>query len=236
MDREQTLQAHRAYNDAHREEIRAKRRARYREHAEEEAIQKQKYRQDNREQILAQNKKYKNRNRERILTQAAVYRETNRDELNAKNRAYKADNHEKVLEAGKVYYHANKKERKAYNQEYVRTHRQWRAEYDKNYYTGAYARGVYTARRRARKACVESTLSSAQWQAIKAAFSYRCAYCKRKRPLEMDHVVPIVKKGTHTANNIVPACRSCNATKWANLPAQVQLALPLTDVQKGSMT
>ena len=31
--------------------------------------------------------------------------------------------------------------------------------------------------------------------------------------LEMDHITPLSKGGDHTASNIVPCCRSCNAKK-----------------------
>ncbi len=52
-----------------------------------------------------------------------------------------------------------------------------------------------------------------QWKQIKIAFDYRCAYCGSRTELEQDHVTPISKGGNHTAANIVPACRSCNARK-----------------------
>ncbi|WP_227751056.1 HNH endonuclease signature motif containing protein [Microbacterium sp. R1] len=45
-------------------------------------------------------------------------------------------------------------------------------------------------------------------------FGGRCAYCGVVAvALTMDHVVPIVRGGTHSAGNIVPACMSCNVHK-----------------------
>lgn len=61
-------------------------------------------------------------------------------------------------------------------------------------------------------------LTTAQWRDIKAAYGQRCAYCKKRRFLTMDHVIPLSKGGSHTASNIVPACGSCNSKK-CNRPA-----------------
>jgi 5-methylcytosine-specific restriction endonuclease McrA len=53
--------------------------------------------------------------------------------------------------------------------------------------------------------------------AILSAAKGCCFYCKRKRPLTMDHVVPLSRGGAHAAYNIVAACHSCNASKGARL-------------------
>ena len=52
-----------------------------------------------------------------------------------------------------------------------------------------------------------------QWQAMQEEFDYRCAYCKERKPLSQDHVMPLSKGGSHTKSNIVPACEMCNARK-----------------------
>ncbi|MFN4132489.1 MAG: HNH endonuclease [Caldimicrobium sp.] len=43
-----------------------------------------------------------------------------------------------------------------------------------------------------------------------------CYYCGRKVPpeeLTMDHRIPLSRGGTSTRENIVPACKDCNAKK-----------------------
>lgn len=47
----------------------------------------------------------------------------------------------------------------------------------------------------------------------KAANGHACFYCKRKVKLEMDHLQAITKGGRHVPENVVPACRHCNASK-----------------------
>jgi hypothetical protein len=72
-------------------------------------------------------------------------------------------------------------------------------------------------RRRARKlAAAKVDFTEEQWLEILKIHDGRCAYClERCDRLERDHVVALSRGGDHSADNIVPACRSCNATKWA---------------------
>jgi 5-methylcytosine-specific restriction endonuclease McrA len=54
----------------------------------------------------------------------------------------------------------------------------------------------------------------AEWPQILEAFGHRCAYCGDAiGPLTKDHVTPISKGGINTADNVVPACKSCNSRK-----------------------
>lgn len=49
---------------------------------------------------------------------------------------------------------------------------------------------------------------------------FTCQYCGRKAPeivLELDHVIPVSKGGRTTMQNLVTACRECNAGKQAIL-------------------
>jgi 5-methylcytosine-specific restriction endonuclease McrA len=69
------------------------------------------------------------------------------------------------------------------------------------------------AKRRTALASVEATLTAEEWAAIIEAAQGRCAYCQKTVPLTMDHVIPLSKGGPHTKENVVPACRPCNARK-----------------------
>ena len=58
-------------------------------------------------------------------------------------------------------------------------------------------------------------LTEAQWRLILAFYNNRCAYCGVEGvPLQKEHRQPLCQGGLHTATNIVPACRSCNAHKY----------------------
>lgn len=52
-----------------------------------------------------------------------------------------------------------------------------------------------------------------------------CHYCGRhvgKEDLTMDHIVPLIRGGKSTKNNLVPACKECNNKKKYLLPMEWQ--------------
>jgi hypothetical protein len=93
------------------------------------------------------------------------------------------------------------------------------------------------ARRRATlRAAPVNDLSAQQWREIKAVYSYRCVYCERQPTrLTREHLTPLALGGSHTVQNVVPACRSCNSTKHVGAPlCPVQpLLLTVAPAKKG---
>lgn len=80
---------------------------------------------------------------------------------------------------------------------------------------------AHDANKRAKRriAIADSKVSLEEWNAIKLWYGNKCAYCRAADcELTRDHVVPIASGGLHTAENIAPACRSCNSRKQA-MPA-----------------
>lgn len=67
-------------------------------------------------------------------------------------------------------------------------------------------------RRRVRSLGLGS-FTAAEWTALVEAYRDRCAYCGAASPLQADHRVPIALGGSGTIDNILPACRRCNARK-----------------------
>lgn len=85
-------------------------------------------------------------------------------------------------------------------------------------YAGAMAvkrdrRATAARRRKRRMDRVEHDLTDRQWTALKEAWG-GCAYCGvTDKPLQRDCVLALSRGGRYTLDNIVPACRSCNAGK-----------------------
>lgn len=72
---------------------------------------------------------------------------------------------------------------------------------------------TYARRRRRRVASVVNDLTDNQWINLMAAWG-GCAYCGAEEPaLQRDTMLPISRGGRYTLDNVVPACRSCNASK-----------------------
>ncbi len=65
-------------------------------------------------------------------------------------------------------------------------------------------------------------LRKTQWWQRKISRG-QCHYCGRvfsANDLTMDHVVPLVRGGTSTRGNVVPACKHCNNQKKYLLPIE----------------
>ena len=68
-------------------------------------------------------------------------------------------------------------------------------------------------KRKRRMDRVDHDLTDEQWSAIQEAWE-GCAYCGTgAEPLQKDCVLALSRGGRYTLDNIVPACRSCNASK-----------------------
>jgi 5-methylcytosine-specific restriction endonuclease McrA len=71
----------------------------------------------------------------------------------------------------------------------------------------------YARKRRRRMARADHDLTVEQWEALCAAWG-GCAYCRAVHTsLQKDTVLAISRGGRYTLDNVVPACRSCNASK-----------------------
>jgi 5-methylcytosine-specific restriction endonuclease McrA len=62
----------------------------------------------------------------------------------------------------------------------------------------------------------ENDLSAEQWAALQEAWG-GCAYCGvSPSSLQRDCVLALSRGGRYTLENVVPACRSCNASKCSD--------------------
>jgi len=60
---------------------------------------------------------------------------------------------------------------------------------------------------------VDHDLTDDQWACLQAAWG-GCAYCHvNGQAMQRDCVLAISRGGRYTLDNVVPACRSCNASK-----------------------
>jgi 5-methylcytosine-specific restriction endonuclease McrA len=73
---------------------------------------------------------------------------------------------------------------------------------------------TYARRRKRRMDRADNDLSDEQWAALKAAWG-GCAYCgNADDAMQRDCVLALSRGGRYTLDNVVPACRSCNTSKW----------------------
>ena len=77
----------------------------------------------------------------------------------------------------------------------------------------AFSKRTYAKRRANRVKAADNDLTEFEWLALREAWA-GCAYCgKTNVALQKDCIQPIAHGGRYTLTNVVPACRSCNASK-----------------------
>ncbi|WP_346935331.1 HNH endonuclease signature motif containing protein [Clostridium sp.] len=169
---------------------------------------KKQYGKDNAEKISTRNKKWRERNKEHIKE----YRIENKEKRSEQYKMWRMENREYCIQRKKEWAEINKEHIK----EYRKQNRERDRETFRIYYNsekGNIISRTRTNRRRAKKKELENNFSSSEWSLCMKYFKHRCAYCGRKVKLEQEHFISLNKNGKFTKHNILPSCRSCNASK-----------------------
>ena len=169
------------------------------------------------EQLRLYNRAYREANKEHLQHLHHLYYQANKEQLDAKSKERYATKKAVIIAHNALYRASHLKEKHAYDT-------QWRkANPDK--------RMASQRRRRAMKAGAPlNDLTHAQWLEIQEAQDHRCHYCGQrcKGRLTQDHILPLVKGGSHTLHNVIGACRTCNVKKNINPPPIAVQPLLLT--------
>ena len=169
------------------------------------------YRAANRERIAARKHDYYTTHLEAFKSYVATHRQA----ISSRRRVRDAAHPEKTTAYNRAYYETHRETINGRRRAYHAAHpeiinarkRTWKA----NHLSMVHA---YDNRRRARKRAALCTATADQVIAITSAYKGRCAYCgKKSDKMEIDHVIPLSKGGTHTPENLVPACKPCNSGK-----------------------
>lgn len=151
------------------------------------------------------------------------YRTDNPEKIHASKRAWKVT--DQGRDAGRRHYHAHrdiyiKKSRERYRKNPALSSEKQRAWRIKN---PAKAQIIIdranTKRQELYQNAPLNNFTYGQFPTILAMHHYVCFWCGfPSNRLEQDHIIPLSRGGPHTASNIVPACRSCNASKNDKMP------------------
>jgi 5-methylcytosine-specific restriction endonuclease McrA len=156
------------------------------------------YREKNAARIAANQAIYGKNNREKQKIKLDKWRAANVERDRSTKRAYQVTHAVKIAVYQREWREANADHLKQYHANYRREH----PEMDRE----------KLRRRRSAKRGVKTGLMFSEWKEILHSYGGRCVYCG-KSANSQDHIVPLANGGTHTADNVVPACVSCNATK-----------------------
>jgi 5-methylcytosine-specific restriction endonuclease McrA len=150
------------------------------------------------------------------------YNTQHREEAKAYSKQYRIDHHEECLQKNRERKRRNKDKIKVVQKKYAAEYYEKNKDYVKSK-VKAYQENnrektkVYKMKNRLfrREAMLKSELkfTPVDWLNCLNSFNNECAYCGSIGNLTQEHVVPIIKGGTHDPCNIVPACNSCNTSK-----------------------
>ena len=157
--------------------------------------------QANREKEAARKRAWSQANREKEAARKRAWHQENLERCREINRAWRHANRERRAATVRAWQHANPEKRKA-------TCRAWsQANPEKE--------AAKTQRRLARKhnAIVPGREVTAAIEAERKALFNGCCFCGADKKLELEHMVPLSNGGLHVEENLLGACRRCNASK-----------------------
>ncbi len=166
------------------------------------------------ERVQARYQRWHEAHKEQRIEYYRQHHKSHRDKRNAQAKAYRTLHHEQYLNHYRQHHKRHREERNALcrvwhanNQEHERLYRKAHPHEFARYYSDRRAR-----RRNApiiekidRKAVIERD----NWTC------YLCLQICTSQNVTLDHVVPLLRGGTHTVDNLRVACRSCNSSKGA---------------------
>lgn len=116
---------------------------------------------------------------------------------------------------------ANQERRRAYRKEYYRRNAEKvKAEVKAYYQANPEKWRAWMQARRARLRNAPGTASVAQIASRVAYYGGLCWMCHKPADT-IDHVIPLVRGGSHWPANLRPACRSCNSSKRSRKPGEL---------------
>jgi HNH endonuclease len=170
------------------------------------AIYQRRYYKNNKAIIKYNTKRYYEKNKEYVLNRNKMWWKSNKDRIKVSRLKYRLLNADKIKDYKTQYYKDNRE--KVYE-----TVENWRKN---NLEKSRYIRKKSKHKRRLITSDLISDFTEEEWEKCKKHFDNKCCYCGYGDSLEQEHFIPVSKYGGYTVTNILPSCRSCNASKYNN--------------------
>lgn len=168
----------------------------------------------NHQQHLAKRKEAYQRNIDREHERQRQYRDSHREQVRARSRV----RHQKYKEQERLYRTARYKQiaerARRYSRKWYHEHKEYAlAKNLEGRRRNPSANIARVNRRRARIKSVGGSYTASEWQAMCNWFGGVCLYCGLTCSLTVDHVIPILKGGSNSIENLQPLCIKCNQRK-----------------------
>jgi 5-methylcytosine-specific restriction endonuclease McrA len=134
-------------------------------------------------------------------TNSKIYRLNNQKKVLENKKQYRLKNKTTILIQDKKYRQANQERINAYLREYSKQYRIEHPEVAK----------LSKQKRRANK--LNNGIYRVTHKELKSLCAKACFYCGSFNNIEIDHVIPLARGGSHSVGNLVAACVKCNRSK-----------------------
>lgn len=148
----------------------------------------------------------------------AAWHKQHQLEINERSSQWRAANRERALAGVRRWVQVHRDEKHRGNRLYYQRTKAERQAYEKTPERRAHNRANSCDQRARRRLTIRTTtarITQAEWRTIKAGYLGLCVYCGARPGKTMDHIEPLCRGGTHSTDNVAPACRSCNSAKGA---------------------
>ena len=136
----------------------------------------------------------------------------NRKRKSATDKKYRDENKDRIRETQKNYRELNKEAISVKRQLWAEKNREKVRNIKKAWeQRNPNSRRLKLLRYRARQA--NNSILFISKKDLKRLYRSTCFFCKSKNNIEADHIIPIARGGRHSVGNLMPLCRSCNASK-----------------------
>ena len=155
------------------------------------------------------------------------------EQRRAYGRAWMKRNPEKAREAMRRWRERHPEAHRAENAAYYARHTEQlkRRIWDYHRANPAIVRAK-SQKHRALRLAAEGSFTPGEWQELVNSYDGRCAYCGKAAKVEPDHRVALSRGGSNRIENILPACRRCNARKHRMSEAEFRARLAVERKQK----
>ena len=209
------------YSQGHVEKLKVKQHEYRQEHKDEKAEYNLRYGQEHKVEKAEHDRQYRKEHADEVEKyrrehkgERAQYDLKHKDEIAERARRRYQEHKGEIAEKSRRHRQEHRSEFRERRRRYYQEHKKGWLEYGRRYrLEHPEVRKASWHKRRAELAGSDGHFTSEEFKLLCEAFGNVCFYCKQALPLTPDHVVPLSRGGSNRIDNIIPACRSCNAKK-----------------------
>lgn len=190
-----------------------------------------KWREDHKDYIRIKNKEWRESNRDRVHISLKEWKANNPERVRELRKRDYHNHHEERIHAAKLYHQNHpeivRKSISAYKAKYPERIKSARKKYSVSHPEKMRAKWAKnSAKRKLRIGATSDGTADKFYDYVHNSNFLKCYYCNETLSYEnvnVDHIIPLARGGSHIDSNLCIACDSCNSKKSSKLPSEFKL-------------